>query len=97
VRDVFLRFENYDIDIVVEGDGIKFARALQPHAMVSLKEHKRFGTAVLQLPDGLKIDVASARLEYYEHPAAQPQVEWSSIKLDLYRKGFHHQYACYSA
>ena len=27
VRDIFLRFETLDIDIVVEGDGIKFARA----------------------------------------------------------------------
>jgi len=88
VRDVFLRFENYDIDIVVEGDGIKFARAFAAARHGKLKEHKRFGTAVLQLPEGLKIDVASARLEYYEHPAAQPQVEWSSIKLDLYRRDF---------
>ena len=70
VRDVFLRFENYDIDIVVEGDGIKFARAFAAARHGKLKEHKRFGTAVLQLPEGLKIDVASARLEYYEHPAA---------------------------
>jgi tRNA nucleotidyltransferase (CCA-adding enzyme) len=72
----------------VEGDGIKFARAFAAARNGKLKEHKRFGTAVLQLPDGLKIDVASARLEYYEHPAAQPQVEWSSIKLDLYRRDF---------
>ncbi|GAJ04733.1 unnamed protein product, partial [marine sediment metagenome] len=28
VRDLFLGIENYDIDIVVEGDGIKFAREL---------------------------------------------------------------------
>jgi tRNA nucleotidyltransferase (CCA-adding enzyme) len=40
------------------------------------------------IPGGLKVDVASARLEYYEHPAALPKVEWSSIKLDLYRRDF---------
>jgi tRNA nucleotidyltransferase (CCA-adding enzyme) len=34
------------------------------------------------------VDVASARLEYYAHPAALPQVEMSSIKLDLYRRDF---------
>jgi len=88
VRDIVLRYATLDIDIVVEGDGIKFARAFAAAHHCRLTEHKRFGTAVLQFPDGLKIDVASARLEYYEHPAAAPQVEWSSIKLDLYRRDF---------
>ena len=88
VRDIVLRYNTLDIDIVVEGDGIKFARAFAAAHHCRLTEHKRFGTAVLQFPDGRKIDVASARLEYYEHPAAAPQVEWSSIKLDLYRRDF---------
>jgi tRNA nucleotidyltransferase (CCA-adding enzyme) len=39
-------------------------------------------------PDGFKIDVATARLEYYEYPAALPTVELSSLKLDLYRRDF---------
>ena len=40
------------------------------------------------LPKGLKIDIATARLEYYESPAALPTVELSSIKKDLYRRDF---------
>jgi tRNA nucleotidyltransferase (CCA-adding enzyme) len=32
--------------------------------------------------------VATARLEYYEYPAALPTVELSSLKLDLYRRDF---------
>jgi tRNA nucleotidyltransferase (CCA-adding enzyme) len=32
--------------------------------------------------------VATARLEYYDYPAALPTVELSSIKLDLYRRDF---------
>jgi len=32
--------------------------------------------------------VATARLEYYEHPAALPTVEQSSVKSDLYRRDF---------
>ncbi len=40
------------------------------------------------MPDGFKIDIATARLEYYEYPAAMPTVELSSIKLDLYRRDF---------
>ncbi len=88
VRDIFLRIENYDIDIVVEGDGIKFTRAFAAQFPCATKVHRKFGTGVIILPERLKIDVASARLEYYEHPAAPPIVEWSSIKLDLYRRDF---------
>ena len=36
----------------------------------------------------MRLDVATARLEYYEYPAAMPTVELSSIKLDLYRRDF---------
>jgi tRNA nucleotidyltransferase (CCA-adding enzyme) len=39
-------------------------------------------------PDNSRIDVATSRLEYYDHPAAMPTVEHSSIKLDLYRRDF---------
>jgi tRNA nucleotidyltransferase (CCA-adding enzyme) len=89
VRDVLLRRDNLDIDIVIEGDGIAFARKVaSKHKEAHVKAHKMFGTAVITFPDGFKVDVASARLEYYEHPAALPQVEMSSIKLDLYRRDF---------
>ena len=36
----------------------------------------------------MRIDVATARLEYYKYPAAMPTVELSSVKLDLYRRDF---------
>lgn len=89
VRDIFLRRNNLDLDIVVEGDGIAFARKVAlGDKRARLKLHRTFGTAVITFPDGFKVDVASARLEYYEHPAALPQVEMSSIKLDLYRRDF---------
>jgi tRNA nucleotidyltransferase (CCA-adding enzyme) len=88
VRDLFLRVENYDIDIVVEGDGIVFAGMLVRKLGGRMKTHQKFGTAVVVLPDGRKIDIATARLEYYETPAALPTVELSSIKKDLYRRDF---------
>ena len=52
------------------------------------RSHERFGTARVIFPDGFRIDVATARLEYYEKPASLPNVEWSSLKLDLYRRDF---------
>jgi tRNA nucleotidyltransferase (CCA-adding enzyme) len=88
VRDLFLRVTNLDIDIVVEGDGITFAGMLVKQVGGRMKTHLKFGTAVVVLPNGLKLDIATARLEYYESPAALPTVELSSIKKDLYRRDF---------
>jgi tRNA nucleotidyltransferase (CCA-adding enzyme) len=88
VRDLFLKIKNYDLDIVVEGEGIKFAQDLSKELGGRIKSHEKFGTAVVILPDGFKIDVATARREFYEYPAALPQVELSSIKKDLYRRDF---------
>ncbi|MEJ2661563.1 MAG: CBS domain-containing protein, partial [Desulfobacteraceae bacterium] len=88
VRDLFLYRNNEDIDIVIEGDGIDFARQFSRRYQARIHSHKAFGTAVIIFEDGFKIDVATARLEYYRSPAALPDVEMSSIKLDLYRRDF---------
>ena len=88
VRDLFLGIENLDLDLVVEGDGIAFARKLGEVLHARVKIHERFGTAILLLRDGFRLDVATARTEYYEYPTALPTVEQSSIKKDLYRRDF---------
>lgn len=88
VRDLLLRRRNLDLDLVVEGDGLAFARALGREMGAHIKAHKRFGTAVLVFPDGFKLDVAMARTESYRHPAALPVVQPSSIEKDLYRRDF---------
>ena len=36
----------------------------------------------------VKIDIAGARTEFYEYPAAKPQVEKSTLKQDLFRRDF---------
>ncbi len=88
VRDLLLDRENKDIDIVVEGDGIAFAKFYAGQQGCRVNTHKKFGTAVIIFPDNFKVDVASARLEYYTTPAALPIVEKSSIKKDLARRDF---------
>ena len=88
VRDLLLKKNNLDLDIVVEGDGIVFAKKLANTLAGRVRTHERFSTATVVLPDGFKIDIATARLEYYDYPAALPTVEFSSIKLDLYRRDF---------
>jgi tRNA nucleotidyltransferase (CCA-adding enzyme) len=88
VRDLFLYRPNEDIDIVIEGDGIAFAKKYAQMVNARIHAYAKFGTAVIIFPDGFKIDVASARMEYYKFPAALPTVEMSSIKLDLFRRDF---------
>ena len=88
VRDLLLRIKNFDLDVVVEGDGIKFAKKLAKQLGGDVRTHSKFNTAVVIMEDGFKIDIATARLEYYEHPAAMPTVESGSIKLDLFRRDF---------
>jgi tRNA nucleotidyltransferase (CCA-adding enzyme) len=88
VRDLILYRSDEDVDIVIEGDGIAFAKKYARLEGARIHTHEKFGTAVIIFKDGYKIDVASARLEYYKFPAALPTVEMSSIKLDLFRRDF---------
>ncbi len=88
VRDLLMRVENFDVDIVVEGDGIRLAEEFEKKFPCRIRTHKKFGTAIILFPDGLKVDVATARLEVYDSPAALPTVERGSTKMDLYRRDF---------
>ncbi|MEW6695820.1 MAG: CBS domain-containing protein [Bacillota bacterium] len=88
VRDVLLKVENLDVDLVVEGNGIEMANELAKEIGGRVRPHEKFGTAEIVFPDGYWVDVVTARVEYYEYPAALPQVEQSSLKHDLYRRDF---------
>ncbi|MDL2306474.1 CBS domain-containing protein [Desulfovibrio sp. OttesenSCG-928-C06] len=92
VRDLLMDRVNLDIDITVEGDGIAFARSLAEELQGRFRAHPMFQTALVIFNDAdgkeQRIDVATARLEYYEYPGALPTVELSSIKMDLSRRDF---------
>jgi tRNA nucleotidyltransferase (CCA-adding enzyme) len=88
VRDLLLRIDNLDVDIVIEGDGVRFAETMKSEFGVKIRPHREFATAKVIYPDRFKIDIATARLEYYRAPATLPIVEHGSLKLDLYRRDF---------
>jgi tRNA nucleotidyltransferase (CCA-adding enzyme) len=101
VRDLLLRRSNADVDFVVEGDGIAFARTLCTRYGGELNSFAPFGTAKWLLSAdtadrlGLTfgnlphhLDFATARNEFYTHPTALPTVYRGSIKLDLGRRDF---------
>lgn len=88
VRDLLLGRPNMDIDIAVEGDGIAFAEQLARALGGQVHPVPRFGTAHVRLPEGIRVDVATARREFYEHAAALPRVEDADLREDLYRRDF---------
>ena len=95
VRDLLLGKPNNDVDLVAEGRGndigSRLAHRLAEVLGGRVREHPKFLTCVvIYEEDGkeCRVDVATARLEYYEHPAALPTVEASSIKMDLVRRDF---------
>jgi tRNA nucleotidyltransferase (CCA-adding enzyme) len=91
-----------DIDLVVDGfhrsadvgAGVELARSLQAlYSEARLEVHGKFQTAALLWHkdpelESLWIDIATARTEFYPYPAANPEVEASSIRQDLYRRDF---------
>ena len=88
MRDLLLGRENRDLDLVVEGDGLDFARLLADELGGRVREHRAFLTAVVIDPDGVHVDVASARSEFYRAPAALPEVQTSAVRQDLFRRDF---------
>lgn len=88
VRDLILRVKNFDIDIVVECNGIKFAEDLCALLKAKLIAHRRFGTATVMLSPNLKIDVATVRKEFYPQAACLPHVTSGTLEDDLRRRDF---------
>jgi tRNA nucleotidyltransferase (CCA-adding enzyme) len=88
VRDILLGERGFDVDIAVEGDAIALAGGLADALNGRAHPHQRFGTAVVLYGDGERIDVVTARTEFYEEPAALPTVEHATIREDLFRRDF---------
>ncbi|MCR4910229.1 MAG: CCA tRNA nucleotidyltransferase [Bacteroidales bacterium] len=87
VRDCFLGRPSSDIDIVVEGSGIDFARAVgeKTHSYVSY--FKNFGTAMLHY-QGDEIEFVGARKESYRRESRKPIVENGTLQDDQERRDF---------
>ena len=80
-----------DLDWVVEGEASRLAEVLMtrcgPQRVTAVQEHGAFGTVALQL-DGVPLDLATARQEYYPAPAQNPVVQAGTLTADLVRRDF---------
>lgn len=89
VRDLMLRRENKDIDIVVLGSGVQFAEAVATKLFAehTLVVFRNFGTAQLKSEDYI-IEFIGARKESYRSNSRKPIVEDGTLEDDQNRRDF---------
>ena len=89
VRDLLLGREIQDLDLMVEGDGISFAKDLANDIGVrKIVPFKKFGTALIPHRN-FQIEVASSRSESYDNDSRSPtKVIFTSLEEDLKRRDF---------
>lgn len=87
VRDCFLGRPCNDIDIVVEGSGIDFARAVGEVTGKNVSYFKNFGTAMLRYR-GDEVEFVGARKESYRRESRKPIVETGTLEDDQLRRDF---------
>jgi poly(A) polymerase len=89
VRDLLLKRESDDIDIVVLGSGIDLAKEVAerigPGTRVNV--FKNFGTAMLRF-ENLEIEFVGARKESYRSDSRKPVVEDGTLEDDQKRRDF---------
>jgi tRNA nucleotidyltransferase (CCA-adding enzyme) len=87
VRDILKGESNFDLDISVEGDAEVFVQNWNEPGCRGVV-HGRYKTGTITFPDKQKVDIATARREFYEYAAAIPEVSSDSLKQDLARRDF---------
>ena len=89
VRDLYLKRESKDIDVVTVGKGISLAsliyQKLGPDSFLSV--FKNFGTAQIKTPD-TEIEFVGARKESYDRNSRKPIVEDGTLEDDQQRRDF---------
>lgn len=89
VRDLILGRPTKDIDVMVVGNGIDFAKSLasQMGAKANLAIFKNFGTALVQ-EGATAIEFVGARKESYDRDSRKPLVDTGTKEDDLQRRDF---------
>jgi poly(A) polymerase len=88
VRDRLLGLDSKDIDFVVEGDGVKFAKLVAKHLEAKkFTIYTKFGTAMV-VYRGLVLEFVGARSESYRGTSRKPSVQQADLMADLARRDF---------
>lgn len=84
VRDLLRGTEAREVDVVVEGDGVAYAKRLAALTGADVQIYAAFGTATIASRP--PVDVATARSETYSEPGALPTVAPATLEQDLARR-----------
>ena len=84
VRDLLRGMEAREVDVVVEGDGVAYAKRLAALTGADVRIYAAFGTATIASRP--PVDVATARSETYTEPGALPTVVPATLEQDLARR-----------
>jgi len=88
VRDILLKRNNTDIDIVVLGSGIDVAeKTAKKLGGLKVSVFKNFGTAMFRYRD-IEIEFVGARKESYNKNSRKPIVETGTLEDDQNRRDF---------
>lgn len=87
VRDYLLGIKNDDIDVVVEGSGIEFAKVFANKVNGKLSYYENYGTAMVRFGDQ-EVEFVGARKEMYERGSRKPIVEEGTLYDDISRRDF---------
>ncbi len=88
VRDLILERERNDLDILVIGSGVDFAKSVAEELKIqNVNYFKNFGTAHFDY-DGMNIEFVGARKESYDRNTRKPIVEDGTFLDDISRRDF---------
>ena len=88
VRDFYLGRDTKDLDLTFEGSPESVANFCIRNWGGEKRKFSQFNTYRVSLENGLKLDLVQARKEFYARPGALPEVTFSTIKDDLFRRDF---------
>src|SRR5579859_1097880 len=88
VRDMISGFTIRDLDFVVQGNPLKFEKALEKAGVEIDGKDEELRVLYVTLPNKVRAEIAAARSERYDKPGKPPEISFATINEDLRRRDF---------